>query len=243
MWDNGKTPAVCISLTGNGDRDSEVDLSLGLRTDDYRALPSMTRTVTVPAGTTVEARFDVEGLDPGFYHAVVTANHSELSDFNFGYDPEGIVSAPDMADDFDRYWENALAELAEIPMDAELTLIPEKSTKARNIYLVEMKSIPDNGVDGSDGPVVIRGYYAEPVSDGKYPALITYQGYDSDSSVAPWCPGGYDRPGYVEFILSTRGQMLNNRAPYENPYGDWFGIRGGAELLLSRRLYGCRARD
>ena len=229
VWDNGKTPAVCISLTGNGDRDSEVDLSLGLRTDDYRALPSMRRTVTVPAGTTVEARFDVEGLDPGFYHAVVTANHSELSDFNFGYDPEGIVSAPDMADDFDRFWENALAELAEIPMDAELTLIPEKSTKARNIYLVEMKSISDNGVAGSDGPVVIRGYYAEPVSDGKYPALITYQGYDSDSSVAPWCPGGDDRPGYVEFILSTRGQMLNNRAPYENPYGDWFMSGFGSE--------------
>ena len=29
-------------------------------------------------------------------------------------------------------------------------------------------------------------------------------------------------PDYAEIIVSTRGQQINNRPPYANPYGDYF---------------------
>lgn len=220
VWDEGQKCVISVTVTNNGRLDADVDLSLGLRTDSYQAMPQRDKTVNIGAGKTTSVSFELPGLAPGFYHAVVSANHAELADFNFGYHIEGIESAPDMESDFDDFWAEALAQLKNVPMEARLTLVPEKSTPARNVYLVEMQSVPD-AADGTE-PVVIRGYYAEPTGDGVYPALITYQGYDSDGTSTPWCPGGNDRPGYVELILSTRGQMLNNRPPYTNAYGDWF---------------------
>lgn len=220
VWNEGEKCTIDVMIQNNESRDVDVDLSVGLRTDSYESMPQIDKTVKVVAGGTESVVFELPQLKSGFYHAVVDANHVELADFNFGYDITGIESAPDMPGDFDEFWSKALDELGKIPVEASLTLIPEKSTAARNVYLVEMQSVPD--VNGSDEPVFIRGYYAEPVAEGRYPALITYQGYDSDADTAPWCPGGDDRPGYVELILSTRGQMINNRPPYENIYGDWF---------------------
>lgn len=218
VWNKGENVKCGLVVANRENRDVSVDLSLTLRRDNYEPMPSQSRTVTIAAGETVTESFSVDELAPGFYHAVLTANHREVADYNFGYDVEGIESAPDRQPDFDDFWAQALDELAGVDMEASLTLIEEKSTRARNVYLVEMKSISDDGTD----PVVIRGYYAEPVAEGKYPAIITYQGYDSDPSAEPWCPGGDDLPGYVELFVSTRGQMLNNREPNKNVYGDWF---------------------
>ena len=87
-----------------------------------------------------------------------------------------------------------------------------------------MKSIP-NGLSGE--PETIRGYYCEPTAAGTHPAIITFNGYDSDSTSTPWCPNGNDNPEWAEFVLSTRGQVINNRPPYENTYGDWFAYNFG----------------
>ena len=220
VWEKGTNPVISVTVVNNEDKAVSVDFNLGLRTDAFTALPSQTRTVELAASATTKVEFEVEGLAAGFYHAVVTANHSELYDFNFGYDITGIVSAPDMQDDFQEFWNAAKSQLAGVPINATMTLIPEKSTSKRNVYMVEMQSVPDAA--DSDDPVTIRGYYAEPVESGTYPVLITYQGYDSDSTTTPWCPSGDGRPGYIEFVVSTRGQMVNNRSPYENTYGDWF---------------------
>ena len=86
-----------------------------------------------------------------------------------------------------------------------------------------MKSV----ADGTGNDITVRGYYAEPVGEGTYPALIHFQGYDSDPTTEPWCMNGSDNPGWVELTFSTRGQLINNRPPYENAYGDWFAYGFG----------------
>lgn len=125
--------------------------------------------------------------------------------FCFGCDPERIVSPTDAQPDFDAFWAEARAELDAVAPRCRLRLDKARSTAARRIYLVEMRSL---------GGETIRGYYAEPVASGKYPAVITFMGYGSE----PWCPDADAAPDRVEFVLSHRGQGLNKP---QNSYGDW----------------------
>ena len=122
-----------------------------------------------------------------------------------------------------------------------LTKIDSKSTDKRTVYLVEFKSVSD----GDGTPVTVRGYYAEPNDGKKHPVIMHYQGYDSGyrpggQDATPWCFNGDGddlSANYAEFILSTRGQSINNRPAsdradgidrdFTNEYGDWFAYNFG----------------
>ena len=71
--------------------------------------------------------------------------------------------------------------------------LKDKSTSARKIYLVSMKSVPDTKGGKS---VTIRGYYAEPTAEGKYPTIIYYQGTDGGTGT-PWCMNADDNQNTV----------------------------------------------
>lgn len=223
-WEDDTQPQVGVTLQNRESYEVTTAVVLSLRTDKYEDLGNDTLLVTLAPGATQTVAFPLT-LSPGFYHAVVTANYSMLQDFNIGYRPTDIVSAPDMQPDFQAFWDKARADLAAVAPEYTLTKIDSKSTAKRNVYLVEMKSV-DNG-DGI--PVTIRGYYAEPVAAGTYPVVITQNGYDSDATTTPYCPSGDSNPGWIELIMSNRGQLINNRDPYkaDNIYGDWFQYHFG----------------
>ena len=162
--------------------------------------------------------FDGEAA-PGIYKYELYANGEFIESFNFAVNPLEIVADDDSRSDFTEFWDAAKEQLKAIDIDATLTKMDNLSTAARTVYLVEMKSVPD-GLNGE--PVIVRGYYAEPNGDGTYPAIVHYQGYDSDGTAKPYELYGDGNPGFAEFVLSTRGQCINNRPPYENIYGDWF---------------------
>ncbi len=224
-FEGTSTPKVGVSLTSNSDLEETVDITLALRHDNY-AVHSRhgmeTRQVTVPAHGSITADFELD-LDPGVYHYVLTANYKEIADANIGYDLKGIVSEVDSEPDFEQFWTETLAELAEVAPEYSLTKLDEYSTKQRTVYLVEMRSVPDAA--GGSTPVTVRGYYAEPTAEGKYPAVITYQGYDSNPETQQYIPHGDSNPDRIDFVLSTRGQGINNRGEYKEEnsyYGDWF---------------------
>lgn len=223
-----KKPSITVNITNPYDHSVDAELTLMVKTDKMEAYKTLTQKATIAAGASegITLSFDAE---PGFYvvtpllngdpvYTAVNINGSEkASAFVIGVNPEQIVSTPDMQADFADFWSNTKAELAKIDAEFSLTEIPSKSTAKRKVYLLEYKSLPDK-----DGQTAIaRGYYAEPVGAGTYPAIIHYSGYDS-GDYDPWCPGGNDSPGYAELVLSTRGQLVNNRSPYTNTYGDWF---------------------
>lgn len=220
VYSDGKA-TIKIEVTNDNDKDMTANAELRVTTDKFVEYKNLSQTADVKAGASVDLTFSFDAA-PGFYHVTAIVNDETARAFNIGVNPTEIVSPTDKQPDFDEFWASAKAELASVDIDATFTKIEEKSTAKRNVWLVEMKSIADTK-DGE--PVIIRGYYAEPVAAGKYPAIIHYQGYDSGYD--PYCPDGNGNADFCELYLSTRGQLINNRDPYENTYGDWFQYNFG----------------
>lgn len=237
VWETGEEPKLSMTLTNLETTQLSVSYVVDLTRDmvddstgthsPYRRYA--TDVVLAPGETkTVDLPF-TDLKTPGFYNMTATANDNCVCTYTIGYEPTAIVSPDDAQTDFWPYWNNALEELAGVK--PEYTLVQEmvnKSTTNRKVYLVSMKSVPDTR---SGQPITIRGYYAEPVADGVYPTLIQYLGTDGGMS-DPYCMGGDDNPGWCEFILSVRGQMLNNRPPYkdDNIYGNDYYSYGWGSL-------------
>lgn len=221
-WEKGDTPAVTVTVTNPDGTAADATVTLSLQTDAYQPVGEQSKSVTVAPGDSARVVFDNLSLSPGFYRATVKIGDRSLDPFNLGYDPTSIVSPVDRQPDFEEFWKEALAELAAVAPEYKLTRDPYRSSGNKNVYLVEMKSLPDS--TGGE-PVVIRGFYSEPVAPGKYPALITYQGYDGGTSQI-YYGNPDDKPGWIEFYLSTRGQLLDNRDG-KNHYGDYFAWNFG----------------
>ena len=220
VYSDGKAE-IKVEVKNDNEEDMTANAELRVTTDKFVDYTSLSQTADVKAGSSVDLTFSFNA-EPGFYHVTALVNEETAGAFNIGVDPTELVSPTDKQSDFDGFWAAAKAELATVTIDATFTKIEEKSTAKRNVWLVEMKSIADS--EGGE-PAIIRGYYAEPVATGKYPAIVHYQGYDSGYD--PYCPNGDGLADFCELYLSTRGQLINNREPYENTYGDWFQFHFG----------------
>ena len=239
-WVFAARPSITVSVTNPYDEAVTANVEVELTTDKIVPVDTLYASQVVAAGATENIVLSTEAdLAAGFYKATCIVNDDLARAFVFGINPTSIVSAPDAEADFVSYWEAAKAQLDAIEINATLTEIPSKSTSNRKVYLVEMQSIPD-GLTGE--PVIIRGYYAEPQDGQKHPVIMHYQGYDSGyrpggEGNIPYCMHGDAEPTYAEFILSTRGQSVNNRPAadredgieqdFTNTYGDWFAYQFG----------------
>jgi len=213
------TPSLAIRLTNTNAAEATVPVEVVVTTDKNVAVATYTENVTLAANVTDSAVFTLSDITaPGIYRFSAYVNEDIVSytrpedqaytwtNLNIAYRPTEIVSAADAQNDFASFWQAAKAQLAAIPMNAKLTLV--ESGTYRDLYTVTLSSIP-NGTSGT--PVLIRGYYAEVKADGKYPCIVSYQGYDSDDSQSLWHPGADDRQDYNELIISARGQSFGNR--------------------------------
>src|SRR5690606_18602507 len=82
--------------------------------------------------------------------------------------PEKIQPTTTVPKDFLSFWNKAKADAAKIPMDAQVTLLPEKSTATINVYEVSIQ----NFKLGSR----IYGIVSVPKKEGKYPAILKVPG-------------------------------------------------------------------
>ncbi len=244
VFEGGAVPTFHVGITNPYNTPMVANINMEISTDKMTFVTSSSKTVTLqPNNPQRTEALTAEGLQPGIYHATITVNDDLARGFFFAVRPMEIVSAPDKQSDFDNYWAAAKAQLAAVPINATLTEIPAKSSARRKVYLVEMQSIAD-GLTGDH--VTIRGYYAEPTDGKKHPVLIHYQGYDSEyrpggDSTTPWCMNANwdteESANWAEFILSNRGQSVNNRPAsdrddgiqkdFVNTYGDWFAYQFG----------------
>ncbi|MDE6497861.1 MAG: acetylxylan esterase [Muribaculaceae bacterium] len=202
-WNAPETPVLNLNLTD----------TLGA------PVPSRLRVVVTPdtlaAKTVVERAYDVMApaslaVDvpvgaPGFYRVQLLDDGNVISSFNIGYEPTNVVSLPDSRPDFEAFWKQAKAELAEVPADVTLTLVPEKCGRTRDVYNCTYRSWGGDTIDA----VVIM-----PKEPGTYPVQVYYNGYGGQ----PWPFDADGRPGWIEMLTSVRGQFYSQP---RNTYGDW----------------------
>ena len=240
-WVFTSTPTFTVHVENPYDEAITANVLASITTDKIVSYTSASKSVEVAANGSEDIEVTLDEMPAaGFYKATVTVNDDLARAFFFGVNPTSIVSAPDKQSDFDTFWATAKDQLDAIDINATLTEIPSKSGTKRKVYLVEMQSVPD-GLTGD--PVTIRGYYAEPTDGKKHPVIVSFQGYDSEyrpagQDATPYCMAGDNSEAdYAEFILSTRGQCVNNRTASErvadgkgdftNTYGDWFAYEFG----------------
>jgi cephalosporin-C deacetylase-like acetyl esterase len=150
--------------------------------------------ISIKKGQTGIYDFRLTNLEPGFYKVAVDVKGkmgSKDTQFNFGFEPEKIVSPANPQPDFADFWARAKSELAGVDPQYKLIRIDSLCTSAHDIYLVEMRSL---------GGALIRGWYQVPVKPGRYPAVMQVPGYSSTIM-----------PSYVNYGEDIIGFGLNIR--------------------------------
>jgi len=148
-------------------------LTLKITTDFGEEFASKYQEVAVKMKGTGHFIFRIRDLRPGFYRATLSLESkmgNKKHSFNFGYEPEKIVSPADPQPDFAEFWQRAKAELATVDPQFRMLRVDSLCTDKKNVYLVEMRSL---------GNALIRGWYQVPVKPGTYPAIMQVPGYSS----------------------------------------------------------------
>jgi cephalosporin-C deacetylase-like acetyl esterase len=83
------------------------------------------------------------------------------------FSPETIQPTTTLPADFGQFWDNAKSELSKIPLDARLTLLPERCTGNVNVYHVSILNFQNSR---------LYGILCVPKAPGKYPAILRVPG-------------------------------------------------------------------
>ena len=138
--------------------------------------PTIVKTVTTSASSLT---IDAGSLkEPGFLRCIVTmetGGRSYRGLATAGYTPNLIKPTTNDPVDFDVFWNGAKADLAALPVDAKLELIPNYSTANVDVYHVSFQNVGG----GTSKSSRIYGILAMPKSanpNQKYPAILSLPG-------------------------------------------------------------------
>jgi cephalosporin-C deacetylase-like acetyl esterase len=124
------------------------------------------------------------------------------------FSPELIKPTTEYPLDFNQFWEKAKSDLATIPMDVKLTLLPDRCTELTNVYQANIQ----NFRIGSR----LYGIVSIPRKPGKYPALLRVpgagvRGYSGDVALAD--------KGVITFEIGIHGIPVTLDAGIYNDLG------------------------
>lgn len=109
--------------------------------------------------------------EPGFLtcRCMVQVDGVLYSNFlNVGFAPEKIEPTTTLPDDFKLFWEKAIREARDIPLDPVVRFLPEESTSSYNMYHVRLQHHKKGAY--------LYGKLCLPVKPGKYPAVLRVPG-------------------------------------------------------------------
>jgi len=133
---------------------------------------------------------------PGFLRCVVTVDFEGRRYRGLataGFDPAEIKPIVKQPSDFTSFWESAKAELAKVPVNPRMTLMPERCTENTNVYLVNLQNI---------GNSRLYGIVSIPRKDGKYPAILEVPG----AGVRAYSPDvNLSERGVITFVIGIHG--------------------------------------
>jgi cephalosporin-C deacetylase-like acetyl esterase len=153
-------------------------------------MPGTAKTALVPLdGLVVDAGTMTQ---PGFLRCIVTtevAGRSYRGLATAAFAPEKIAATQVEPADFDAFWQAQKAELAKVPMEPLITLLPDACTDKVNVYHVSFRNV---GSSWAGAVSRIYGILCEPKAPGKYPAVLRV-------------PGAGVRPYFGDKDLAARG--------------------------------------
>lgn len=193
-----------------------------------------------------EGKFTIDGgtmSTSGFLRCIV---YAEVDGKRYrglataGFDPELIKPAGGIPADFMQFWDKAEADLAKIPMDARMTLLPERSTETVNVYHINLQNFRVGAR--------LFGILCVPKKEGKYPALLRVPGagirpYNGDITTA--------EKGVITLEIGIHGIPVNmDLSQYANLAGgalsgyQTFNLEDPERYYYKRVYMGClRAND
>jgi len=186
---------VPVEIQNENDDKRQGKLSIIIRNDFFDTIAVDESTVKLAAKSKSIVSFPLEELKPGIYQVTATFSSSDVNKqirFNFAVDPEKMTTVSDTPPDFSAYWANAKRELATVDPKYKLIKVDSLGTTARDCYVVEMHSL---------GNVLVRAWLLTPKKPGKYPAVLSVQGYSSVMQ-PDWT---FDDPNVVSLGLNIRG--------------------------------------
>ena len=180
---------------------------------------------------------------PGFLRCVATAfvdNKSYRGLATAAFGPLQIEPTVSIPSDFTNFWSQAKSELAKIPLDARMVLMPERCTENINVYHVNLQNYRLN--------TRLYGILCIPKKEGKYPAILHVPGagarpYNGDIANA--------EKGMITFQIGIHGIPVNlDPSVYNNLMsgplaGYWNHNLDDKDRYYYKRVYlGCvRAND
>jgi cephalosporin-C deacetylase len=179
---------------------------------------------------------------PGFLRCIVTATWEGKQYKNLvtiGYDIEKLLPVTRKPADFDSFWQKTMGELAQVPLDAKMTLLPEKGSSLTNVYHVNVQSY---------GNSRLYGILCVPRKPGKYPAILQVPGagvraYNPDLELAD--------KGVIVFTIGIHGIPVTLDPVVYNNLNDgalkgyfFFNLENRDRFYYKRVYAGCiRAND
>jgi len=196
--------------------------------------------------TLINGTISIEGgtlTSPGFLRctAIAEVGGKEYKGLaTAGFDPLTIKPTVDNPADFKTFWEQAKTELATIPIDAKMTLLPDRCTENVNVYHVNLQNFRLGAR--------LYGILCVPKKEGKYPALLKVpgagvRGYAGDVATA--------EKGIITFEIGIHGiPVTMEPSVYTDivagPLNQYFNINlDNRDRYYYKRVYlGCvRAND
>lgn len=138
---------------------------------------------------------------PGFLRCIATVTVNDKTYRGLGtaaFNPSQIVPTVTDPTDFNSFWETAKAELSTVPLDARMTLMPERCTENVNVYHVNLQNYKLG--------TRLYGILCVPKKEGKYPAILQVPGagarpYSGDIATA--------EKGIITFQIGIHGVPVN----------------------------------
>lgn len=166
--------------------------------------------------------------EPGFRDCVLKAKvdgTTTTHHVKVGFSPDKLAAYTKNPEDFDRFWDNAKAELAKVPLTYTIEAAPEYSNDKVECFLVKLKT--------SNGGNSIYGYLTKPrdAKPGGCPVVLNPPGAGVKTIKEPGRHLFYAEDGFIRFETEIHG--LDPRMPknYFDEVSKAFGGRNNGYLV------------
>ncbi len=130
-------------------------------------------------------------------HASVEVDGKTYSSYaTAGFSPEKIEPTTNLPKDFEDFWNKGKEDLAKVPINPVLTLLPERCTDKSDVYHVQLDNISGK----------VYGILCKPKKVGKYPAILHVPG----AGIRPYYGDVWEADaGFVSFTIGIHGIPVN----------------------------------